>query len=173
MQEQINIKIKRLTKDSIIPSYAKPGDAGMDLTATSREIDKYGNVMYGTGLAMEIPFGYAGFIYPRSSLSKYTLDLANAIGVIDAGYRGEIICKFKPTLQFSNETAIAVNAAPDFEVNDVIVNYNRDIMVNEMYDVGDKIVQIIIKPLPHILFKEVDELGTSERGDGGFGSTGN
>lgn len=80
----MEVKIKKLCETAVIPSYAKPGDAGMDLVATSRVFDKYGNVEYGTGLAMEIPEGYVGFIFPRSSISKQDLSLANAVGVIDS-----------------------------------------------------------------------------------------
>ena len=96
----MEVKIKKLCDSAVIPSYAKPGDAGMDLVATSRIFDKYGNVEYGTGLAMEIPEGYVGLLFPRSSISKQDLSLANAVGVIDSGYRGEIKFKFKPTLAY-------------------------------------------------------------------------
>ena len=152
----MNVNIKRLHKNAIIPTYAKDGDAGMDLTATSKEVDKYGNASYGTGLAMEIPFGFGGFIYPRSSVSKYNLDLANAVGVIDSGYRGEIICKFKPTPKFNPS---------------VNTYQNSETVGNNTYDVGDRVAQLIIMPLPHITFNEVDELSDTERGEGGFGST--
>ena len=158
LNPNLKVNIKKLHTDAVIPVYAKLGDAGMDLTATSKEIDKYGNVSYGTGLAMEIPFGCVGLIFPRSSVSKYCLDLANAVGVIDSGYRGEIICKFKPTPQFSNPTSSE--------------NFNTDMLLyNEFYEVGDRVAQIIIMPIPQVLFKEVEELGETERGKGGFGST--
>jgi dUTP pyrophosphatase len=127
----------------------------MDLTAVTIEVDKSGNVSYGTGLAMEIPFGYVGYIFPRSSVSKYALDLANAVGVIDSGYRGEIICKFKPTPMFTNNAELNTN---------LLAN-------NEMYEIGDRVAQIIIMPLPHVTFHEVKELSNTDRGDGGFGST--
>jgi len=152
------INIKKLHEDAIIPVYAKFGDAGMDLTAVSKEIDKNGNASYGTGLAMELPFGYAGFIFPRSSVSKYNLDLANAVGVIDSGYRGEIICKFKPT--------------PRFNASIPNTYQNSETVGNETYDVGDRVAQIIIIPLPRVKFSEVEELTDTERGDGGFGSSG-
>ena len=80
----MEVKIKRLHPDSVIPSYALPGDAGMDLTAVSREIDDYGNISYGTGLAFEIPEGYTGLIFPRSSICKKQLVLSNSVGVIDS-----------------------------------------------------------------------------------------
>jgi len=139
----IEVKIKKLSEYAVIPTYGKDGDAAMDLTATSREVDAHGNQAYGTGLAMEIPYGYVGLIFPRSSVSKTSLILANSVGIIDAGYRGEIICKFKPTTSYYHQ-----------------------------YRIGDRIAQIMIIPRLEISFIEVDELSNSERGDGGFGSTG-
>ena len=78
------VKIKKLHPNSVIPNYAKPGDAGMDLNAVSKFFDEFGNICYGTGLAFEIPEGYVGLIFPRSSCSKKQLVLANAVGVIDS-----------------------------------------------------------------------------------------
>ena len=80
----MKVKIKNLNENAVIPSYSKQGDAGMDLVATSKIFDKYGNVEYGTGLAMEIPEGHVGLIFPRSSISKKDLALTNAVGVIDS-----------------------------------------------------------------------------------------
>lgn len=80
----MDIKIKKLNENAVIPRYAKDGDAGMDLTATSKYYDENGNVCYGTGLAFEIPDGYVGLVFPRSSLCKKDLSLSNAVGVIDA-----------------------------------------------------------------------------------------
>lgn len=80
----MEVKIKKLNKNAVIPFYAKPGDAGMDLTATSKTFDDYGNVEYGTGLAIEIPKGHVGLIFPRSSICKQDLALTNAVGVIDS-----------------------------------------------------------------------------------------
>lgn len=143
----MKVKIKKLHPDAVIPKYAKEGDAGMDLTAISREIDvNYMDgdnlITYGTGLAFEIPKGYVGLVFPRSSIYKKDLTLSNSVGVIDSGYRGEV--KFK------------------FRNNDY-----RD------YDIGDRIGQMIIMPYPQVEFEEVDELDETERGDGGFGSSGN
>ena len=139
----MKVKIKRLHPDSVLPIYAKPGDAGMDLVAISEEWNE-GNtlVTYDTGLSMEIPEGYVGLIFPRSSISKTILELANSVGVIDSGYRGPIMLKFR---------------------------YPEEGFV---YDVGDRIGQIIILPYPEVQFEEVAELNSTERGDGAFGSTG-
>lgn len=141
INENVKVKIKRLHPDSVLPTYAQDGDAGLDLTATSMNYDDYGNAVYGTGLAIEIPEGYVGYIFPRSSISKKTLTLTNSVGVIDSNYRGEIMFKFK----FSNIS---------------------------IYSIGDRIGQLIIMPIPSIELEEVDELSDTNRGTGGFGSTG-
>jgi dUTP pyrophosphatase len=141
----MQIKIKKLHNNAVVPQYAKAGDAGMDLVATE-VIDGYGfSVTYGTGLAMEIPEGYVGLVFPRSSIRKYDISLTNCVGVIDSGYRGEIQATFR------KEAGIP----------------------SKRYDVGDKIAQMIILPYPSIQFIETDELSDTERGAGGFGSTGN
>jgi dUTP pyrophosphatase len=139
------VKIKRLHKDSIIPSYSRQGDAGMDLVATSKFYDDFDNVCYGTGLALEIPENHVGLLFPRSSISKTDLTLRNSVGIIDSGYRGEITFKFNNILMSSCEP----------------------------YNVKEKIGQLIIMPYPTIEFEEVEELSTTERGAQGFGSTGN
>lgn len=153
----MQVNIKRLHKDAVIPSYAKNGDAGMDLTAISKSYDENGNVVYGTGLAFEIPKGYVGYIFPRSSNAKKDLILSNSVGVIDSGYRGEVIFKFKP-LSYKGETE---EGKYELSIDHVID-----------YGVGDRIGQIIIMPIPHIEFNEVDTLEDSERGKDGFGSSG-
>ena len=140
----LKINIKKLVPEAVIPSYAKPGDAGMDLVATSVGIDEYNNTVYGTGIAIEIPEGYVGLIFPRSSNAKTDLYLTNHVGVIDSGYRGEIMFKFRAT---------------------------RTTFPKE-YKVGDRVGQIIILPYPQVAFIETDELSSTERGEGGFGSTG-
>ena len=138
------VKIKRLHKDSVLPKYSKPGDAGLDLVATSKFYDDFDNVCYGTGLALEIPEGYVGLLFPRSSISKTDLTLRNSVGIIDSGYRGEITFKFNNILMSSCEP----------------------------YNVKERIGQLIIMPYPTIEFEEVEELSTTERGAQGFGSTG-
>lgn len=173
----MEVKIKKLCDSAVIPSYAKPGDAGMDLVATSRIFDKYGNVEYGTGLAMEIPEGYVGLIFARSSIFKQDLSLANAVGVIDSGYRGEIKFKFKPTLAYMT-FGVATNSkgidedSDSFDFVGIAGDIKKDSIETSIYEVGDRIGQIIIMPYPKISFKEVDELSATDRGEGGFGSTG-
>lgn len=138
----LEIKIKRLNKQAQLPVYAKVGDAGMDLTAISKShTENY--VEYGTGLAVEIPEGYMGLVFPRSSISKKDLLQCNSVGVIDSGYRGEILVRFKQQ--------------PPFE---------------KFFQIGERIAQLIIIPHPVVNFIEVDGLSDSERGAGGFGHTG-
>ena len=150
----MQVKIKRLHPNSVIPKYAKPGDAGMDLTATSKFFDEYGNICYGVGLAFEIPEGYVGLIFPRSSCSKKQLILANAVAVIDSGYRGEVVMKFKPSIALDRGQCAT------------------KVLMYGTYNVGERIAQMIIMPYPHIEFEEVDELSKTERDSGGYGSTG-
>ena len=139
----MRVRVQKLKSEAVIPTYAKHGDAGMDLTAIGYEYDEYDNIVYHTGLAFEIPEGYVGLIFPRSSNSKTDLMLTNHVGVIDSGYRGEVILKFRPT-----------------DDNPVI------------YNVGERVGQIIVLPYPKVVFDEVLLLSESERGTGGFGSSG-
>jgi dUTP pyrophosphatase len=163
----MNIKIKKLDANAVIPAYAKQGDAGMDITAVSKIYDKDGNVSYGTGLAFEIPEGYVALLFPRSSNSKKELVLSNSVGVLDSGYRGEVFFKFKPVPFFSED-----ELTDSFE-SDTYFSTALSIDKVEEYNVGDRIGQIIVLPYPQVTFVEVDELSSSERGTGGFGSTGN
>ena len=139
----MKVRIKRLHPDAVIPKYAKAGDAGMDLTAveTEREWDI---VTYKTGLAVEIPKGHVGLLFPRSSVYKTSMTLSNCVGVIDSGYRGEVMLKFR--------------------------DQHRD--HSNAYDVGDRVGQLIIMPYPQVEFEEVENLSSTDRGSGGYGSTG-
>jgi len=153
----MQVKIKRLKPDAVIPTYAKEGDAGMDLVATEIIKDTPEQITYGTGLAMEIRDGFVGLVFPRSSIRKTGLQLSNSVGVIDSGYRGELQATFNKVFggdRFYDETK------------------NTEDTSNSFYKVGDRIAQIIIIPYPQIEFEEVEELSNSERGEGGFGSTG-
>jgi dUTP pyrophosphatase len=164
----MQVKIKKITTDATIPKYAKNGDAAMDIVATTKWYDELGNVCYGTGLAFEIPEGYVGLIFPRSSISKTELSLTNSVGVIDSGYRGEVTFKFKPTLVYRTEVS---SISEDFDF--IAYSYDSDEQdENSEYKVGDRVGQIMIIPIPTIEFVEVTELSESDRGSGGFGSTG-
>lgn len=144
----VSVKFKKLNSDAKVPKYAKAGDAGLDLVATSKNAvsgdERY--LEYGVGLAVEIPAGHVGLLFPRSSLSKYDLTMCNHVGVVDSGYRGEIKVRFKNT-----------NGTPFY---------------GKTYDTGDKICQLVIIPIPLVLVEETDELEDSARGNGGFGSSG-
>ena len=150
----MKVKIKKIHPDATIPSYAKSGDAGMDLVATSVIGETLGSITYGLGIALEIPEGFVGLVFPRSSIRKTGLQLSNSVGVIDSGYRGEIQATFNKI--FGSEGMYDEAKIP----------------TTEFYKVGDRIAQIMIIPHPTIEFNEVDELSDSERGEGGFGSTG-
>lgn len=137
----MKVKIKKLVKNAVIPAYAKQGDAAMDLTATSMELIGTEMIKYNFGIAIEIPFGYVGLIFPRSSCYKQEQILSNSVGVIDSGYRGEI-------------SALMIGTS------------------NKKYKLGDRVAQILILPYPEIEFELTNNLSESERGEGGYGSTG-
>lgn len=168
----MQINIKKLHQNAVIPTYAKPGDAGMDLTATSKSYDEHGNVVYGTGLAFEIPEGYVGLLFPRSSNTKKDLLLGNSVGVLDSGYRGEVVFKFKPSVVYADYTTKGEELySLTSDLIDIPTLDGGDIP-HEQYEVGDRIGQIIVMPYPQVNFIEVDTLQESERGEGGFGSSG-
>lgn len=146
------VKIKKLNELAEIPKYSKPGDAGLDLTCTEVSLDANGNYVYKTGLSVEIPEGFMGLIFPRSSNANKSLMLTNSVGVIDSGYRGEIMLKFKPNYQY-------------FLQSDEFKN-------KQIYLVGERVGQLIIMPFPEIEWNVVNELSDSERGESGYGSTG-
>lgn len=143
----MNVKFKKLHDDAKIPSYAHDTDAGLDLTAVSftQEFDKSNKLVlvYHTGIAVEIPEGHVGLIFMRSSISNKSIALTNAVAVIDSGYRGELLLKYK----------ITTDSLPT------------------IYQPGEKIGQLIIIPYPKINPIEVEELSSSDRNEGGFGST--
>ena len=136
----MKLKIKKINSEAKIPHYANPDDAGMDVYAISKEV-KERFIEYGTGLSFEVPEGHMMLVFPRGSLSNKDLILANHVGVLDSGYRGELKLRFR-------------------KIGD------------DVYEIGDKIGQIIIVPFPKVEFEEVDELSETGRGSGGFGSTG-
>ena len=140
----LQVNFKKLHPSATSPCYAKQGDAGMDLTATTIISEEPFQIVYGTGIAVEIPEGHVGLVFPRSSIRKYDISLTNCVGVIDSGYRGEI------QVTFRKERGV----------------------VSKTYEIGDRVCQIMILPFPSVTFIEKDELSSSERGEGGHGSTG-
>lgn len=140
------VKFKKLHLSAVTPTKAHPTDAGFDITAIAMQWDENQTFLeYSTGIALEIPVGYVGLIFQRSSVSKVSQILSNCVGVIDSGYRGEIKFRFK-----------------DFVCG----------VPQRRYSVGEKIGQLIIMPIPYTELIEVENLSESDRGNGGFGSTG-
>lgn len=156
----MKVKFKKLHEDAVLPAYAKAGDAGMDITAMSDGVathsgeakDQWYYIEYKTGLAVEIPEGHVGLMFPRSSISKSALLLANSVAVVDSGYRGEICFRFKLDSNLANQ------ACGD--------------SIPAAYKKGDRIGQLVILPYPTIEPEFVDELSETKRGNDGFGSTG-
>jgi len=144
----MKVRFKKLVESAVTPSYAKPGDAGQDMTAIGSRIDPEDNfIEYFTGIALEVPEGHVGLLFPRSSTSKTDLRLANCVGVVDSGYRGEISFRYK------------------FDKDSFFAKLKR-------FEDGDRVGQLVIMPYPQIELEESDELSDTERGDGGYGSTG-
>lgn len=155
----MKVKIKKLDEMAQVPQYAKDSDAGMDLVAISK-VETPDYIEYGTGLAMEIPEGYVGLLFPRSSISKHDLQLANSVGVIDSGYRGEVKVRFNVVQNDPIQPNLFENITGRVQKSSTV------------YEISDKVAQIIIMPYPKIEFEVADELSETARGAGGFGSSG-
>lgn len=140
--DKMKIKFKKLNPNAVMPKLGTSGAAGFDLTAISLEVTDM-TLKYDTGIAVEIPTGYVGLVFPRSSVCKTGLSLANSVGVIDSDYRGSISFVF-------------------YKPMPCIVPYLP----------GDRIGQLVIMPIPEVEFVEAEELSETERGEGGYGSTG-
>ena len=139
----MQIRFKKLHHAAVMPKRATDGAAGFDLTAVTCKYGDNGKVFYDTGIAVEIPAGYVGLVFQRSSVYKTGLSLCNAVGVIDADYRGSIQFVFR-------------------------INYGSC----SPYQVGDRIGQIVFVPIPKVELVESAELSETARGMGGYGSTG-
>lgn len=142
----LHLPVKTLNSNAVVPHNAYNGDAGYDLRATEGiELAPFERAMVPTGLALQIPEGYAGFVLPRSGLAiKQGLSLVNAPGLIDSNYRGEI-------------KAIVINLDPKNTIE---------------IEPGDRIAQLVIMKVENVMFEQTDSLDDSERGEGGFGSSG-
>lgn len=145
MSDPVRVKVLRLDPEMPMLRPAKPGDAGVDLRATEPVTLQPGERgLIPTGLALAIPEGYAGFVQPRSGMAiNKGLGLLNSPGLIDSGYRGEL-------------KVIAINL------------HSSELKIER----GDRIAQLVILPVPPVAYEEVEVLPDSERGSGGFGSTG-
>lgn len=144
--DNVHVSIKILSRDAQIPHMAYNGDAGVDLRSVERIVlEPQERAMVATGLAIALPEGYAGFVLPRSGLAaKHGISIVNAPGLIDSNYRGEL-------------KVILLNTDP----NDSFA-----------IEIGDRIAQLIVMPIPTINFEQVEELTESQRGESGFGSSG-
>ncbi len=142
----LEILVTKLDNDAVIPTYAKPGDAGADLYAISELVLAPGDrALVKTGIAIALPNGYVGLVHPRSGLGlKNGISVVNTPGTIDAGYRGEI----------------------------GVVLINHDLHESFQVKKGDRIAQLVIQKVENALFKVVNQLPESERAAGGYGSTG-
>ena len=141
---ELDVKFKKLHEDAVLPYYATDGSAGLDCHTVTDPIIEARYVCYKLGIAMEIPKNYVGLLFPRSSVSKKDLMLANAVGVVDFDFRGEVQARFK--------------------------QINPELKSNQ-YKKGDAVCQLIILPYPKIKPQWADELSDTVRGEGGFGST--
>lgn len=158
----MEIRFKKLVQEAKTPFKANDVDAGFDLYCTSVE-ETTEFIQYHTGIAVEIPEGYVGLIFPRSSVTKYDLMLKNSVGVIDASYRGEILCRFA--------------RIPSTKFKDLIIWDNKKSVEivwckEKQFKIGDRVAQIVFMELPKITLLEAQELSNTERGENGFGSSG-
>jgi dUTP pyrophosphatase len=141
----IELPIQRLREDAVVPARAYPGDAGLDLTACERvELGPGERALVGTGLAIAIPDGYAGYVQPRSGLAaKHGITIVNTPGLVDSGYRGELR----------------------------VILHNTDLRETFVVEPGMRIAQLVLLEIPAVDPVVVDELPGSERGERGFGSS--
>lgn len=146
MPDAIKLSVKRLFDDVELPSYAYAGDAGLDLRSYEDiTLEPFERKLISTGLAIAIPEGYAGFVQPRSGMAlKRGLSMANTPGLIDSHYRGEL-----------KVVAINLNASEAIHI-----------------EKGERIAQLVIQKVPLVELVEVDQLDSTSRGEGGFGSSG-
>ena len=164
----MKIQFKKLVPQAQKPKFGKPGDAGADLVATSLDVSREDQIVYGTGLAVEIPEGMVGLIFPRSSVRNYDLIMSNCVGVIDSGYRGEIMVTFNVKMDL-----LLIDELASVENLQELSNEMFDPSYDNIYEVGDRIAQLVIMPVPLVQFVEVEELSETERNTSGHGSTGN
>ncbi len=142
----LSVQVVRLDPELALPTYARPGDAGLDLRAREDAVIRpLGRVLMPTGVALAIPVGYVGLVHPRSGLAvRQGLSVTNAPGTIDAGYRGEVMV---PLLNTDPQTPITIHR-------------------------GDRIAQLVVQQVAQVRLIEVAELDATDRGAGGFGSSG-
>lgn len=175
----MKIKFKKLHPAAKLPFHAKPGDAGVDLTAVNVMLGAEREISYDTGLAVEIPEGYVGLLFMRSSVFKKDIDLTNAVGVIDSGYRGSIGFKYTPNFDYWDYALDRQDFQASLELGEILYyetasDEKRKLCLGaSTYAVGDRIGQLVIVPYVKIESEWSEELTKTERGYGGYGSTGN
>lgn len=187
-QNKLEIKFKKLDERAVIPSYAHDGDVGMDLTAISVEYDTDNDMyIYHTGLAFESDYHYGIFLFPRSSNRKTEAYLCNHVGIADSAiYRGEIMLCFKNRTSLRQLALEARVVAFSNAIEDGVRteeanrrgmaawgNAFNNPMMFAPYKVGDRVAQMVVLPYPDVKLIEVENLSETDRGSGGFGSTGN
>jgi dUTP pyrophosphatase len=158
----IKLKVKKLATDAKLPHYSRIGDAALDIYCSSIDTTSEKYIEYGTSIAMEIPEGYLGLLFPRSSITNYDLSLKNSVGVIDENYRGEI--KFRMATYMSPQKTFDM-----FQSLSVDGQYE---LKTETYNIGDRIGQLVIVPKVLVDVKEVEALSETNRNEGGYGSSG-
>lgn len=168
----MEVKFKKLSDKAVIPTKAHPTDAGFDMTAAEIKITE-DYVSYKTNIALEIPEGYVGLLFPRSSNSKKDLLLANSVGVIDSHYRGDVEFRFKRILMPIMQDVMIAPPTGDILTDAKNTRKVPGLAYRDdfIYKKGDKIGQLVIMPIPEITLVETDELTETDRGEGGFGST--
>lgn len=151
-RKRITVKYKKLNSAAVPPRFGSKDAAGMDFTAISMEWkDDKQYWEFGTGIAVEIPTGWVGLCFPRSSISNTNMSLANCVGVVDSDYRGEVKARFREW-QFNEDGA-----------------HCHD---NKAYETGDRIFQMVLVEIPEVTLEEIETLSDTDRGAGGWGSTG-
>jgi len=174
------LKIAKIHPDATLPTFAKLDDAGMDLTAIDDgTLSPDGrHIEYRTGIAIELPYDHHALLHPRSSISKYDLLLCNSIGLVDQGYRGELVCRFKivPPVKLERMRVGDTSTCQAFVrysgVGATISGTGEPNWTPKLYRKGDRIAQIVIAQTPKVSI-EYGEISTdTQRSTGGFGSSG-
>ncbi|MEX2504297.1 MAG: dUTP diphosphatase [Egicoccus sp.] len=144
-QEDVQLRVRRLRDDALLPAYAHPGDAGLDLASVEAVTLGPGErAAVPTGLAVAIPEGWVGLVHPRSGLARrHGVTVANAPGTIDAGYRGQVLV--------------------------LLCNLGQETVILEQ---GERVAQLLLQRVGNAVVEEVDDLDATARGEGGFGSSG-
>lgn len=155
----VDVKVKPLSPDAKVPTYASDGSAGLDFTAVNADFDKETQtILYHTGWAVEIPMGYVGLLFPKSGIYKKTMRLTNNVGILDSDYRGEVCARFE-----NNTNAFLHNLDEDRFFKRFGKTNRKD------YVPGDAIIQLVVVPIPRVNILVAEELSETERGESGFG----